>query len=91
MGYYNQSGVDPGTGFATAPDLNVAAYGTDGGRIHVVDLRNGKDLWSAVGSKEYITALAFSPDGKTLASAAGFAESDIRFWEIVTRVPRIWR
>jgi WD40 repeat protein len=74
----------PGTGFAATSDLGLAAFGTESGQIRVVDLHDGKELWNAVASKEYVTALAFSPDGKTLASAAGFGESDIRLWDVAT-------
>ncbi len=76
-----QAGPQPGTGFAATSDLGLAAYGTGSGQIRVMDLHDGKELWSAAASKQLITALAFSPDGKTLASAAGFAESDIRLWD----------
>jgi len=78
-----QSGLEPSTGFAATSDLSLAAYGS-GDRIHVIDLHDGRDLWTAVASKRFITALAFSPDGKTLASAAGFGESDIRLWDVAT-------
>ena len=77
-------GLDPATGFAATSDLGLAAYGTRTGQIRVMDLHDGKQLWSAVASKLFVTALAFSPDGKTLASAAGFAESDIRLWDAAT-------
>ena len=79
-----QSGINVGTGFAATHNLNLAAYGLLPGRMRVIDLHTGKELWTAVAAKEYITALAFSPDGKTLASAAGFAESDIRLWDVAT-------
>ena len=79
--------MNPGTGFAANSDLSFAAYGMSGGRIGVMDLPTGKELWTAVASKEFITSLAFSPDGKTLASAAGFSESDIRLWEVATGKP----
>jgi WD40 repeat protein/serine/threonine protein kinase len=79
-----QSSINPGTGFAATPDVHFAAYGLPNGRIGVMDLRNGKELWSAVASKEYILSLAFSPDGKTLASGAGFADPAIRLWDAAT-------
>jgi WD40 repeat protein len=54
------------------------------GHIRVVDLREGKELWTAVASLSWITSMAFSPDGKTLATAAGFGESDVRLWDVAT-------
>ena len=79
-----QADMAPSTGFAATSDLRLAAYSTRTGQIRVQNLRDGQELWRAVASKAYITALAFSPDGKTLASAAGFGESDIRLWDVAT-------
>jgi eukaryotic-like serine/threonine-protein kinase len=72
------------TDFATTPDLGLAAYGTADNRVQVMDLREGRILWSAPVKSGFVTALAFSPDGKTLASAEGFNESDIRLWDVAT-------
>jgi WD40 repeat protein len=79
-----QSGLDPSASFATTPDSSLAAYAIGRGQICVIDLRDGKKLWKAAAAEVYITALAFSPDGKTLASAGGFAESGIRLWDVAT-------
>ena len=76
--------IGPATSFAATPDLSLVAYATGSPpeqRIAVMDMRTGTNLWTAVAAKVSITALAFSPDGKTLASAAGFGESDIRLWD----------
>jgi len=79
-----QRQLPPSDGFAATSDLGLAAYGARAGRVRVLELRTGKELWSAVASKQFVTALAFSPDGKTLASAAGFGESNIRLWDVST-------
>ena len=79
--------IGVGTCFAATPDLSLAAYATGSPpeqRIAVMDLRIGTNLWTAAAAKVFLTALAFSPDGKTLASAAGFGESDIRLWDVAT-------
>jgi len=73
----------PLAGFAATPDLGLVAYGTGSGQVCVMDLHDGKRLWTAPASRDKVSALALSPDGKTLASAAGYAESDIRLWDTV--------
>ncbi|HEY3857603.1 MAG TPA: protein kinase [Verrucomicrobiae bacterium] len=83
--YSRKNGTqDVGTGFSVTSDLKMAAYESEGGQMHVIDLQNGKELWAAAAAKAYVTALAFSPDEKILASGAGFAESDIRLWDVGT-------
>ncbi|HEX8921513.1 MAG TPA: TIR domain-containing protein [Pyrinomonadaceae bacterium] len=39
------------------------------------------------GHKDEIMSVAFSPDGKTLASASGQADGTIRLWDVATRQP----
>lgn len=79
-----QFDMEVGTSFAATTDLSLAANQLPGGQIRVMDLRNAKELWTAVASKEYVLSLAFSPDGKTLASGAGSADSSIRLCDVAT-------
>ena len=76
-----QASTEGGTQFCISPDGTRAAYASRDGRIHLIDLRDGKELWTAAGSKEYILSLAFSPDGKRLASGGGYTDSQLRLWD----------
>ena len=72
------------TSFATTPDLSMAAFGTLDYGFQVLDLHTGRTLWGAPPRSGFYMALAFSPDGKTLATAEGFNESDIRLWDVAS-------
>ena len=78
---FHHRGIEPTVSFATTADMSLAAFEAEAGRVRVIDLRDGKEVWSATASKDYVTSLSFSPDGKILASGAGFGEADIRLWE----------
>jgi WD40 repeat protein/serine/threonine protein kinase len=72
------------TTFAATPDLSLAAYAFSETQFRVIDLRDGKELWTAgTANGGVITALAFSPDGKTLASSC-HNETNIRLWDVAT-------
>jgi WD40 repeat protein len=65
-------------------DLTLAAQAIGGGRIRLLDVASGKVLWTEQAADEEVTALAFSPNGKHLASGAGFVESAVRLWEVAS-------
>jgi len=53
-----------------------------GGRIAMRNSRTGEEIHSLAGHTQPISALAFSPDGKTLASAAN--KDKVKLWDIST-------
>jgi WD40 repeat protein len=77
-----QDAVDEAISFAITRDASVAAYGSP--TIHLLDLATGQERWHADAAKDHVMALAFSPDGKILASSAGYHESSIRLWDVAS-------
>jgi WD40 repeat protein len=53
----------------------------------VFDLLNEKDLWTVKPADNWVGALAFSPDGKILASGVAGVKSSIRFWDVSSGQP----
>jgi WD40 repeat protein len=64
-----------------SPDKRLTAIGSDKA-IRVFDAQTQKELLTMMGHTGRVTALAFSPDGKLLAS--GSADRSIGLWEAAT-------
>ena len=75
--------VTTGTPLAATGDLGIVAVGPQD-TIEVFDSATGKQRWAKKAADEAVKSLAFSPDGKVLASGAGFVESAIRLWDVAT-------
>jgi WD40 repeat protein len=76
-----QSSATTGTQFAANRNLTLAAVAPDE-TLRLVELPTGKERWSAKTENDLFTALAFSPDGTVLATADGYANASIRFWDV---------
>ncbi len=83
-------GNTAGLGFAVTRDASAAAnVVADNNIVRVIDLATGRERWRTTATKvdSQISALAFSPDGRVLATGAGYSDSDIRLWDAMTGQP----
>jgi hypothetical protein len=78
-------GVRDQVSVAIAPDVKLLALSDPGGAVHLWDVLTGKELAAFKGHTMTVAALAFAPNGKTLATAS--ADTTALLWD-VTKVER---
>jgi WD40 repeat protein len=72
--------------FSPASDLLAAGLGYGEGTIGLWDTRSGEPLGELTNHTDFVTALAFTTDGRELLSAS--SDGTIRVWSVADRVER---
>jgi len=72
-----------------SPDGVTLALGEWGGTIRLMNWRTGQERGIPAPSPDSagVTALAFSPDGRILASGYGYSDGIIRLWDVASLDP----
>jgi WD40 repeat protein len=72
-------------GVALSPDRSLIAFGGNGSKLFLVDLKSGKLLWDLGkdGHTNIVNSVYFTPDGKCMVSNGG--DGTMRIWDIEKR------
>jgi len=84
---FHFQGEEHGGPISFSPDGGHLAVGDASGRIRILDWAADRVLVDIPAHQQEIMSLAYSPDGKLLASGSGFSAEDIRLWNPATGQP----
>ncbi|RYZ37878.1 MAG: WD40 repeat domain-containing protein [Myxococcaceae bacterium] len=77
-------GTEATVSLAVSPDRKWLAVGTLKGRVRVLEAGSGRPLLELSGVNGSVRAVAFSPDGKTLAAAG---DPEVHLWSLPEGTP----
>jgi WD40 repeat protein len=76
----------PVYGVAFSPIANCVASGHHDGTVKIWDIeRGGKECLSFQAHSDAVLGIAYSPDGRLLASAGGAGKDTLAVWDVATR------
>jgi WD40 repeat protein len=70
------------SGAVFSRDGRHLAYSTADHAVHLWDVRAGAEVRVLRGHRAHVRALAFSPDGKRLASGGRYPDNSVRLWSV---------
>jgi serine/threonine protein kinase/WD40 repeat protein len=73
---------------AVSPDGSLFAVAIANGSFCVRETADGRERRTVKATPEFVTALAFAPDGNTIVSGAGYTDAAIQLWDVHTGAHR---
>jgi len=77
---------------AVSPDGSLFAVALSHGRFRIHNTADGRETLTVKATPEFVTTLAFAPDGTAIVSGAGYTDTALQIWTFApARIVARWR